>query len=152
MTAQPAGPESEQPADQILLSRLKQAAENGDIEIIVKAASLAGPSSPLFRWGDAVAVAGVGLVLAILPGYVEGIGWSPPVLVGWAILMVFWIRWYLQRIRVRAIGAGLQSVALWDSLWRRGGVVLRADGESASRPGGQTEWRAFVRKHVLNQL
>ncbi len=145
--------EAERAEDRILLTRLKQAVENGDLDIKFKAGTLAGPASPLFRWGDAVLVAGVALVLAILPLYVEGVGWTPPVLVGWAILLVFWIRWYLRRLKLRALTEGLTDLDVWDRIWRLKGAEIRTvQGITEHCTGPEQDWRAFVRKHVLNQL
>ena len=119
----------------------------GTLEIAIDFAAVNRAGAPGFRTTDIVVPPFVLVVLSVYL-YLAVAPWAAAVaLVAGAALLFFVPRpWNRRRTEERTRTLALASLEHWETLWRLGGLAMRATADPRRRcvaPDG--DWRAFVR-------
>jgi len=140
--------------DAALHARLVRAIAEAAIVPRFRMSLLIAPLSPAASPRDLVLAVGASGLIFLAPGYVGSAGYTAPVVAGMGLVALFWGRWYWQRVKQRCLRLIEADAAGVDRLWRLGALEFRhGRGEFAAECHSPTgDWRAFVRRHLLNQL
>ena len=129
-----------------LLAALRQAHEDGRLDIDVNVRAVSRNDSPSFRTTDIVVpwfcLSAVSIYFAIAHHPATGIALF---VVGAGLILALLRPYNHRRAAARTIGMGLAKVEYWQAFWRMGGLTLRGpDGLRCTSPGD--DWQDFARR------
>jgi len=136
--------------DRALFTSLVRAHKARTVAILVRAARLNQPGSPLWDPIDNIAPLLALLLVAALTVAVANVLAATAVTVLGILLYVILIRPFILRVvQERALESAVGHLHNWELLWKQGGLVLRtaaAAGAVCASPTG--DWRAFVQQNI----
>ncbi|MGE4064526.1 MAG: hypothetical protein AB7E79_14260 [Rhodospirillaceae bacterium] len=133
-----------------MFANLVRAHKAGGVTIIVKAAKLNHPGSPLWDPVQNIAPLLAIMLAAVLLCFAANVLIGTAVMVLGILLYGIVIRPFILRgVHQRAIDAALGHIHNWELLWKQGGLVLRRDGVmGAICVSPSRDWREFAVHHL----
>jgi len=136
--------------DASLRSVIRRAHDAGELELAVDFAAVNRSGVPGFRTTDIVVPPFVLVVLSAYLSFAVAPWVGAAAFVAGGALLFFILRpWNRRRAEERSKTLALATPEHWETLWRLGGLAMRATGDPAARcvaPDG--DWRAFVKGHL----
>jgi hypothetical protein len=136
--------------DRALFTSLVRAHKAQTVAILVRAARLNQPGSPLWDPIDNIAPLLSILLVAALVAAVVNVLAAAAVMVLGILLYAILIRPFILRVvQDRAIESAVGHLHNWELLWKQGGLILKtaaANGAVCLSPAG--DWRAFVQQNI----